>query len=73
MNAIAPGLIKTVLSEYYWGNEQRLNEQLSKQPIKHIGQPEEIAELALLMASGRSSYMTGQCVVVDGGVLLGAI
>ena len=73
VNAIAPGLIQTVLSEYYWGNEERLNLQLRKQPIKHIGQPEEIAELALLMASDKSSYMTGQCVVVDGGVLLSSI
>jgi NAD(P)-dependent dehydrogenase (short-subunit alcohol dehydrogenase family) len=73
VNAIAPGLIKTVLSEYYWGNEERLHHQLSKQPVKHIGQPEEIAELALLMASDKSSYLTGQCVVVDGGVLLSSI
>ena len=73
VNAIAPGLIKTVLSEYYWGNEERLQQQLSKQPVKHIGHPEEIAELALLMASDKSSYMTGQCVVVDGGVLLTSI
>jgi NAD(P)-dependent dehydrogenase (short-subunit alcohol dehydrogenase family) len=73
VNAIAPGLIRTVLSEYYWGDERRLNEQLSKQPIKHIGDPREIGDLALLMAGDGSSYMTGQCVVVDGGVLLGAI
>jgi NAD(P)-dependent dehydrogenase (short-subunit alcohol dehydrogenase family) len=73
VNAIAPGLIKTVLSEYYWGNEERLHHQLSKQPIKHVGQPEEVAELALLMASDKSSYLTGQCVVVDGGVLLSSI
>ena len=73
VNAIAPGLIKTVLSEYYWKDEGRLKEQLSRQPIKHIGEPAEIAELAVLMASDRSSYMTGQCVVVDGGVLLSSI
>jgi NAD(P)-dependent dehydrogenase (short-subunit alcohol dehydrogenase family) len=73
VNAIAPGLIKTVLSEYYWGSPERLNEQLSRQPIRHIGQPAEIAELALLMASDRSSYMTGECVVVDGGSLLSSI
>lgn len=73
VNAIAPGLIKTVLSEYYWKDEGRLNEHLSRQPIKHVGEPAEIAELAVLMASDRSSYMTGQCVVVDGGVLLSSI
>ena len=73
VNAIAPGLIKTVLSEYYWKDEGRLKEQLARQPIKHIGEPVEIAELALLMASDRSSYMTGQCVVVDGGKLLSSI
>jgi dehydrogenase/reductase SDR family protein 4 len=73
VNAIAPGLIQTVLSEYYWKDEQRREELVGKQPIRRIGQPEDVAELALLMASDRGSYMTGQTVVVDGGALLPAL
>jgi NAD(P)-dependent dehydrogenase (short-subunit alcohol dehydrogenase family) len=73
VNAIAPGLIQTVLSEYYWKDEARLHGEMASQPIRHLGQPQEIAEIAALMASDRSSYMTGQTVVVDGGRLLAGI
>jgi dehydrogenase/reductase SDR family protein 4 len=70
VNAIAPGLIRTVLSEYYWKDEKRLEGVLQRQPIKHLGEPQEIAEIALLMASDRASYLTGEVVVVDGGSTL---
>jgi NAD(P)-dependent dehydrogenase (short-subunit alcohol dehydrogenase family) len=70
VNAIAPGLIQTALSEYYWKDEKRKEEITRLQPIRHLGQPIEIAEIALLLASDRSSYMTGQTLVADGGALL---
>jgi dehydrogenase/reductase SDR family protein 4 len=70
VNTIAPGLIQTVLSEYYWKDEKRQAEIIGRQPIRHLGQPEEIAEVALLLASDRGSYMTGQTIVVDGGSML---
>jgi len=70
VNAIAPGLIQTALSEYYWKDEKRKEEITRQQPIKHLGQPIEVAEVALLLASDRASYMTGQTIVVDGGALL---
>jgi NAD(P)-dependent dehydrogenase (short-subunit alcohol dehydrogenase family) len=70
VNAIAPGLIQTVLSEYFWKDETRREKILEEQPIKHLGQPEEIAEMAVLLASDRGSYITGQTLVVDGGRLL---
>ena len=73
VNAIAPGLIQTVLSEYFWKNETLRDKQLGAQPIKHLGQPVEIAELALTLASDRSSYMSGQTLVVDGGYLLSSM
>ena len=73
VNAIAPGLIQTALSEFYWKDEERRAKQLGQQPISHLGQPVEIAEVALLLASGRSSYMTGQTLVVDGGFLLSSM
>jgi dehydrogenase/reductase SDR family protein 4 len=70
VNAIAPGMIQTVLSEYYWKDAARREKILEEQPIKHLGQPEEIAEMAVLLASDRGSYITGQTLVVDGGRLL---
>jgi dehydrogenase/reductase SDR family protein 4 len=70
VNAIAPGLVQTVLSEYFWNDEEKLRHVIDGQPIKHLGQPHEIAEVALLLASDRGSYLTGQTLVVDGGRLL---
>lgn len=73
VNAIAPGLIQTVLSEYYWKDEGRLDNVIGSQPIKHLGQPPEIASVALLLASDAGSYLTGQTLVVDGGRLLSSM
>jgi len=73
VNAIAPGLIQTVLSEYYWKDEARRSKQLGAQPVKHLGQPVEIAEIALMLAGDGSSYMTGQTLVVDGGYLISSM
>ena len=73
VNAIAPGLIQTQLSEYYWKDEDRREKRVEQQPIRHLGQPMEIAELAVLLASERSSFITGQVLVVDGGRLLASL
>src|ERR1700722_1006617 len=73
VNAIAPGLIQTVLSEHYWKDETRREKQLGHQPIQHLGQPVEIAEIALTLAGDQSSYLTGQTLVVDGGYLLSSM
>jgi NAD(P)-dependent dehydrogenase (short-subunit alcohol dehydrogenase family) len=70
VNAIAPGMIQTVLSEYYWKDDAKLQGIMDDQPVKHLGQPEEIAEMAVLLASDRGSYITGQTMIVDGGRLL---
>jgi dehydrogenase/reductase SDR family member 4 len=70
VNAIAPGLIQTALSEHYWKDEAQRDNVLGKQPIQRIGQPSDIAELALLLASEKGSYITGQTLAVDGGFLL---
>ena len=67
VNAIAPGLIKTVLSEYYWKDPNAEQQAIGRQPVKRLGEPEEIAEIAVMLASGRSSYVTGQTIVADGG------
>jgi len=70
VNAIAPGLIQTVLSEHYWKEEAQRDAVLGKQPIKRLGQPADVAELALLLASEKGSYITGHTFSVDGGFLL---
>ncbi len=70
VNAIAPGLVETRFSEYYWKDPERLARYLDSQPLGRAGRPEEVAEVALLLASDASSYMTGEVVVVDGGLLV---
>jgi dehydrogenase/reductase SDR family protein 4 len=70
VNAIAPGLVQTVLSEYYWKDPARQAAYLARQPLKRIAQPEEIAEVALLLAGDRCPYLTGEVITVDGGSTL---
>jgi dehydrogenase/reductase SDR family member 4 len=67
VNAIAPGLIQTDFSEYFWKDEQYRARVESEQPIRRVGQPHEIGHLALYLASDESSFVTGQVFVVDGG------
>jgi len=73
VNAIAPGLIQTTLSEYYWKDEGKSSDLLKRQPISRIGLPAEVAQMAVLLASDRSSYISGQVIVIDGGFLLPAL
>jgi dehydrogenase/reductase SDR family member 4 len=73
VNAIAPGLVETALSEYYWKDPARFQPLMDRQPIQHLGQPREIAEIALMLASDSASYMTGQTIVADGGRLLSSM
>lgn len=67
VNAICPGLIQTDFSEYFWNNEEHMARLKATQPLGYLGQPNEIAGMALYLASDESSYVTGQCMVIDGG------
>jgi dehydrogenase/reductase SDR family member 4 len=67
VNAIAPGLIQTDFSEYFWKDERYRAQLESTQPIPRVGQPREIGHAALYLASDESSFVTGQVFVVDGG------
>lgn len=68
VNAIAPGLIQTDFSEHFWKNDAYRSQLEQSQPIRRIGQPDEISFAALYLASDEASYVTGQVFVVDGGM-----
>jgi 3alpha(or 20beta)-hydroxysteroid dehydrogenase len=66
VNSIHPGVILTEMVDgFVPGNEEKL---LRQQSIKRLGTAEDIADMALFLASDRSSYCTGQAFTVDGGV-----
>ena len=70
VNAIAPGLIKTDFSEFFWKDEAVVQRIESTQPIRHIAEPDAISHAALYLASDESSYITGQTLVIDGGATI---
>jgi dehydrogenase/reductase SDR family member 4 len=67
VNALAPGLIQTDFSEYYWKHDVRREAFLAQQPIRRLGQADDVAGLALYLALDDSSFVTGQVFVIDGG------
>ena len=69
VNCIAPGLIQTDFSSYFWNNEDYMAELRASQPLPRVGQPEEVAGMALYLASDDASYVTGQVHIVDGGAI----
>ena len=70
-NAIAPGLIKTDFARALWDNPEYLKKTMTGCPLRRIGEPNEIAGAAVFLASDAGRYMTGQTLVIDGGVVVG--
>ena len=71
VNAIAPGLIATdVMNNQSLGDERKREEKERGIPFHRIGQPEEIAKIALFLASDDASYITGSMIYADGGLSL---
>lgn len=68
-NVICPGLIKTKFSQALWQDAHISHQVLGHQPIRRIGVPDDIAGLALFLASDASSYCTGSVYMADGGYL----
>lgn len=68
VNAIAPGFIDTDMARSI--PEEKFQERLDSIKMGRIGQPEEVANVALFLASDLSSYVTGQVIGVDGGMLI---
>jgi NAD(P)-dependent dehydrogenase (short-subunit alcohol dehydrogenase family) len=71
VNAIAPGVIDTPMTDATRNDPQRLQRFLARIPAGRIGQPDEIAQPALFLASQMASYVNGVTLPVDGGVLAG--
>lgn len=70
VNSLCPGFIETQLTKPLIDNPPAIAEYLKSIPMKRVGQPEDIASAALFMASDESRYMTGHCMVIDGGQLI---
>jgi NAD(P)-dependent dehydrogenase (short-subunit alcohol dehydrogenase family) len=72
VNCIAPGLIKTDFARALWEDPQMLTRRTETTPLRRIGEPDEIAGAAVFLASAAGSFMTGQSLVIDGGVTIGS-
>ena len=70
VNCIAPGLIKTDFAKALWEDPEMLKKRTATTPLGRIGEPDEIAGAAVFLASQAGSFVTGQTIVVDGGVTI---
>lgn len=70
VNGIAPGAIATEMNKDLLEDDQKKKEKEQRIPLKRIGQPEEIAKVALFLASDNASYITGTTIYADGGLTL---
>ncbi len=73
MNAIAPGVFRTELNSALLDGTGRGRELLARTPMKRFGNVSELAGVALLLASDAASFITGQCIAVDGGFLASGV
>ena len=70
VNAIAPGLIKTDFAKALWEDPQRRKEREAATPLRRLGEPRDIGGIAAFLASEAAAFITGQCIVADGGVTI---
>ena len=70
VNCIAPGLIKTDFAKALWEDPEMLKRRTATTPLRRIGEPDEIAGAAIFLASQAGTFVTGQAIVVDGGVTI---
>lgn len=71
VNAISPGLVRTDFARALWENPDILKRATQADPLRRIGEPREIAGIAVYLASEAGSFTTGQNFVVDGGATIG--
>ena len=70
VNALAPGAIKTPINKSVWSKPESLNKLMKLIPYNRIGEPEDVAEAAVWLASDAADYVTGSTLFIDGGMSL---
>ena len=70
VNAIAPGLVKTEFARALWEDEARARERIQATPLRRLGEPRDIGGIAVFLACDAAAFVTGQCIVADGGVTI---
>jgi NAD(P)-dependent dehydrogenase (short-subunit alcohol dehydrogenase family) len=70
VNCVAPGLIKTDFARALWENPDALAFRNERTPLRRIGTPEEVGAVIAFLASPAAGFITGEVVVVDGGVMI---
>jgi NAD(P)-dependent dehydrogenase (short-subunit alcohol dehydrogenase family) len=70
VNAIAPGLVKTEFARALWEDEARAAARIQATPLRRLGEPRDIGGIAVFLASEAAGFITGQCIVADGGVTI---
>jgi dehydrogenase/reductase SDR family protein 4 len=70
VNAIAPGLVKTEFARALWEDEKRRTQRIEATPLRRLGEPRDIGGIAVFLASPAAAFITGQCIVADGGVTI---
>ncbi len=72
INCIAPGLVRTDFARALWENPEIYERTVRNAPLRRIAEPDEIAGAAVYLASDSAGFMTGQTMVIDGGVTIAA-
>jgi NAD(P)-dependent dehydrogenase (short-subunit alcohol dehydrogenase family) len=70
VNAIAPSIVRTDFARALWENPDTYNDAIARYPLGRIGEPDDIAGAAIFLASRAGAFVTGQVIVVDGGVTI---
>jgi NAD(P)-dependent dehydrogenase (short-subunit alcohol dehydrogenase family) len=70
VNCIAPGLVETAFARALYEDPERRAKREAETPLRRLGQPEDIAGAALLLASRAGAFITGQTIIVDGGMMI---
>ena len=73
VNAVAPGVFRTQLNARFLDDTERGRELLLRTPMRRFGRPEEVAGAAVFLASDAASFITGQTIVIDGGMLVSGV
>ena len=71
VNAIAPGMIETPMIDPIKKDSKVMEAMLARLPMRRVGRSEEVSDLVVFLASGKSSYITGSTIIIDGGWLAG--